>query len=265
MNRLAGKVAVILGAATRDNMGQVMARRFAAEGAKVLVAGRHEDELRKQADEIGGSYALCDITNKADVESLARKAVEDYGRVDVAINCTGWGLLEKLLKTTEEQLDRLYALHMKGSFFFLQVFTESMIGSGGGSIVLISSASTYCTIFHHGAYIGTKAGADAIMRCFANEFGRKGVKINSIAPGLTATPMTEKEVNMPGLKETFLNEYPLGRIGTTGDIANAALWLASDESFVTGQVLQANGGLTLRRNPLPWEINAAMKAAAEKT
>jgi len=70
---------------------------------------------------------------------------------------------------------------------------------------------------------------------------------------------------MPGLKETFLNEYPLGRIGTTADIANAALWLASDESFVTGQVLQANGGLTMRRNPLPWEINAAMKDAAEKT
>lgn len=265
MSRLEGKVAVILGAASKDNMGQVMARRFAREGAKVVVAGRREEELKKIADEVGGTYALCDITKKLDVENLARTAVDTYGRVDVAVNCTGWGLLEKLLKTTEEQLDQLYALHIKGSFFFLQAFTETMTESGGGSIILISSASTYCTIFHHGAYIGTKAGADAMMRCFANEFGRKGIKVNSIAPGLTPTPMTEKEVNMPGLNETFLNEYPLGRIGTTEDISNAALWLATDESFVTGQVIQANGGLTLRRNPLPWEINAAMKAATGKS
>ncbi|MEX2523484.1 MAG: SDR family oxidoreductase [Gammaproteobacteria bacterium] len=265
MSRLEGKVAVILGAASKDNMGQVMARRFTREGAKVVVAGRREEELKKLAEEVDGTYALCDITKKAEVEALAQKAVDTYGRVDVAVNCTGWGLLEKLLKTTEEQLDQLYALHIKGSFFFLQAFTETMTESGGGSIILISSASTYCTIFHHGAYIGTKAGADAMMRCFANEFGRKGIKVNSIAPGLTPTPMTEKEVNMPGLNETFLNEYPLGRIGTTEDISNAALWLATDESFVTGQVIQANGGLTLRRNPLPWEINAAMKAAAEKS
>ena len=74
--------------------------------------------------------------------------------------------------------------------------------------------------------------------------------------------MTEKEINTPGLLDAFLKEYPLGRIGTTNDVANAALWLGSDESFMTGQVLQINGGLTLRRNPLPWEINASMKAAA---
>ena len=75
--------------------------------------------------------------------------------------------------------------------------------------------------------------------------------------------MTEKELNMPGLKETFLKEYPLGRVGDAHDVANAALWLASDESFMTGQVLQINGGLTLRRNPSPFEINAALKAAAK--
>ena len=261
MGRLAGKVAVVLGAAGKDNMGQVIARRFAAEGARVMVSGRHEALLRELALEIDGSYHLCDITKKADVDALAAAAQAAYGRVDVAVNCTGWGLMAKLMDTTEEQLDRLTALQFKGTYFFLQAFVGLMAQSGGGSVITMSSASVYALLHHHAAYIGTKAGADALMRCFANEFGAKQVRVNSIAPGLTATPMTDKEVHMPGLEEAFLKEYPLGRIGTTADIANAALWLASDESFVTGQVLQINGGLTLRRNPTPREINASMKAA----
>ncbi len=89
--------------------------------------------------------------------------------------------------------------------------------------------------------------------------------MNQYAPGLTSTPMTEKEVSMPGLKERFVNEYPLGRIGTTTDVANPALWLASDESFVTGQVVQVKGGLTQRRNSLPWEINAATREASSES
>jgi NAD(P)-dependent dehydrogenase (short-subunit alcohol dehydrogenase family) len=126
----------------------------------------------------------------------------------------------------------------------------------------MSSASVYALLYNHAAYIGTKAGADALVRCFANEFGARGVKVNSIAPGLTVTPMTERDTGLPGLEDAFRKEYPLGRIGTTEDIANAALWLATDESFLTGQVLQVNGGLTLRRNPSPREISASMKAAA---
>ena len=263
MKRLDGKVAVIVGATAKDNMAQVIARRFASENAKVVVSGRHEENLKHLADEIDGIYALCDITKKADVEALARVALDTYGKVDIAINCAGWGLLEKLQKTTEAQLKAVTALHLNGAFFFLQVFAQQMSETGGGSIILTSSASVYCTLYHHAAYIGSKAGADAVMRCFANEYGSKGVKINAIAPGLTSTPMTENEINTPGLLDAFLKEYPMGRIGTTEDVANAALWLGSDESFMTGQVLQINGGLTLRRNPLPWEINASIKAAAK--
>jgi len=86
--------------------------------------------------------------------------------------------------------------------------------------------------------------------------------VNSIAPGLTSTPMTERDVKIPGLEEAFVKEYPLGRIGTTQDVADAALWLAGDECFMTGQVLQVNGGLTLRRNPSQREISASLKAHA---
>lgn len=263
MGRLQDKVAVILGAAGNDNMGQVIARRFAAEGAKVVAAGRNADSLNQIAAEIDGLAVRCDVTQKSDLEALRDAALNHYEQVDIAINCTGWGLMKKLLRTTEEQLDKITDLQFKGSFFFLQVFADQLSQQGGGSIVQISSASVYCPLFHHAAYIGTKAGADAVMRCFANEFGRNSVKINSIAPGLTATPMTQKEVAMPGLVDAFTKEYPLGRIGTSEDVANAALWLASDESFVTGQVIQANGGLTLRRNPMPWEINSSISQATD--
>ena len=262
MGRLEGKVAVILGAAGEGNMGQTIARRFSREGARCVVAGRQAPPLQALATEVGGRHAICDITRKADVEALAKAAVDAYGRVDVAINCTGWGLMAKLLDTTEEQIDRLTALQFKGPYFFLQVFAGLMAQTGGGSIITMSSASVYALLYNHAAYIGTKAGADALVRCFANEFGARGVKVNSIAPGLTVTPMTERDTGLPGLEDAFRKEYPLGRIGTTEDIANAALWLATDESFLTGQVLQVNGGLTLRRNPSPREISASMKVAA---
>ncbi len=265
MGRLEGKVAVVLGAANAGNMGQAIARRFAAEGARVLVAGRHEAPLAALAQELGGSHALCDITRKPQVEALVETARRTYGRIDIGVNCTGWGLLTKLLETTEEQIDQVTALHFKGTFFFLQSFVGAMAASGGGALVTISSASVYALLYHHAAYIGTKAGADALMRCFANELGAKGVRINAIAPGLTATPMTQQEMRLPGLEAAFLNEYPLGRIGTVDDVAAAAVWLAEDECFMTGQVLQVNGGLTLRRNPLPREINAALKAAAPRS
>lgn len=261
MSRLAGKVAVILGASGQGNMAQAMARCFAAEGAHVVVAGRREEPLVALAAEIGGEHCLCDITRKAEVEALAQRTAERHGRVHVAVNATGWGLLARLLDTTEEQLDRISALQFKGQFFFLQAFVGRMAAAGGGSVISISSASVYALLNHHAAYIATKAAGDALVRCFANEFGARGVRVNSIAPGLTESPMTEKELALPGLRETFLKEYPLGRIGNTEDVAQAALWLAGDGCFMTGQVLQINGGLTLRRNPTQSELNAAMKAA----
>jgi NAD(P)-dependent dehydrogenase (short-subunit alcohol dehydrogenase family) len=244
-------------------MGQAIARRFAAEGARVVVAGRNEAALREIAAEIDGRFALCDITRKQEIEALARCATDAFGRIDIAVNCTGLGLIAKLLETTEEQIDRLMDLQFKGTFFFLQVFCQAIAACGGGAVVLTSSASVRALLFHHAAYIGTKAGGEALARCFANEFGTRGVRVNCIAPGLTATPMTAREVAMPGLEEAFVKEYPLKRLGTARDVADAALWLAGGECFMTGQTLQVNGGLTLRRNPLPREINASLAAAGQ--
>jgi 2-hydroxycyclohexanecarboxyl-CoA dehydrogenase len=264
MSRIDGKVAVVLGAAGEGNMAQVIARRLAGEGARVVVAGRAEAPLRRLAQELGGEHRLCDVTRSIDVAELARFAADRFGSLDIAVNCTGWAPMTKLLEVQEDELDKLCALQFKGAYFFLQSVVAQMSAGGGGSIVQISSASAYALLYNHAAYIATKSAGDALVRCFANEFGAKGIRVNSIAPGLTASPMTAREMELPGLQEAFLKEYPLGRIGTAQDVANAVLWLAGDESFITGQVLQINGGLTLRRNPTPREINASLRAAASK-
>lgn len=246
-------------------MGQTIARRLAHEGARIVVAGRKPEALHALAIELDGEFFACDVTRSTDVAALAEFASQRFGSLDIAVNCTGWAPMTKLLDVKEEELDKLSALQFKGVYFFLQSMVAKMAMSGGGSIVQMSSASAYALLYNHAAYIATKAAGDALVRCFANEFGAKGVRVNAIAPGLTGSPMTAHEMNLPGLQDAFIKEYPLGRIGTSDDIANAVLWLASNESFLTGQVLQINGGLTLRRNPTPREISSSMKAAASKT
>ena len=259
MTRLAGKKAVVLGAAGRNNMAQAIARRFAEEGATLVVAGRQEEELARFAAEIGGHHVLCDITRKADADALAAFAATTLGGLDIAVNATGWGLLKPFLETSEDELQRMADLQFKGPFLFFQSMVAAM--PGGGSLIQISSATATIMLNDHAAYMGTKAGTDHVMRCIANDFGARGIRANSISPGLTATPMTGGDQPVPGLFDAFTGSYPLGRIGTSGDIAAAAVWLASDECFMTGQNLQVNGGLTLRRNPSREEIAASVGKA----
>lgn len=264
MSRLKGKGAVVIGAASRDNMGQVIARRFAGEGATVVVAGRRMEELERFAGEIGGHALACDLTDPDQVNALARGAKERLGQVDIALNATGWGLLKPFLETTAEELERITALQFKGPFYLLQAMIGVMAkdrGGRGGSIIQISSATATIMLNDHAAYMGTKAGTDHVVRCVAHEFGAVGIRANSISPGLTDTPMTADAKAVPGLFEAFRAGYPLGRWGTAEDIAAAAVWLASDECFMTGENLQVNGGLTLRRNPTREEIAASVAAA----
>ncbi|MCO6056889.1 SDR family oxidoreductase [Pseudomonas sp. MOB-449] len=257
---LDGKVAVVLGAAGRDNMGQAIARRFRNEGATVIVAGRHLGELERLAAEIGGHATVCDITDRDQVFALFAFARDKAGKVDVAVNATGWGLLRPFLATSSEELERMSALQFIGPFMFCQAAVGAM--GEGGSIIQISSATATIMFHDHAAYMGTKAGTDHVIRCVANEFGARGIRANSISPGVTDTPMTAEASQVPGLFEAFVAGYPLGRIGTSDDVAAAAVWLASDECFMTGQNLQVNGGLTLRRNPNPEEIEASVARAA---
>lgn len=259
MTNLSGKVAVVIGAAGAGNMGQHIARALADAGAKVVVAGRKADELKRFAGAIAGDWALCDLSRKADVEALAATVIDRHGKVDIAINATGWGLLKSLHDITEEELDQIIALQFKGVHYFLSAFVRAM--PHGGSLVQISSATTQCIIDDHAAYIATKSASEALIRCVANQYGSQGIRANVLSPGFTDSPMTEAAFAVPGLVDAFIKEYPLGRVGTSEDIAKAALWVVSDDCFMSGQNLQINGGLTLRRNPRPGEIGSAIGAA----
>ncbi len=259
--QLDGKRAVVIGAAGNNNMGQVIADRLVAEGARVVVSGRKAEFLDSfVAAHPGKAFAkTCDITDKAQTDALAAFASEQMGGVDIAINATGWGLLKPFLETTPEEIQQISDLQFKGPFLFFQSMIEAM--KDGGSLIQISSATATIMLNDHAAYMGTKAGTDHVMRCIANEFGEQGIRANSISPGLTDTPMTAAGMATPGLHEAFLPAYPLGRIGTSDDIAAAAVFLSSDQCFMTGQNLQVNGGLTLRRNPWKHEITASVMAA----
>jgi len=252
--RLEGKAAVVVGAAGRNNAGQAIARRFAAEGARVLVAGRREAPLAALAAEIGGHHALADIRHRAEVEALRDAAVAALGRVDILVNAAGVAPLTPLEQVTEDELELLSALQFKGVHHLLRAFVPLMAAQGAGSIIQISSATTDRVIDNHAAYIATKAAGDALIRAIANQYGPAGVRANSLVPGLMASPMTEAVMQVPGLEARFAREYPLGRIGTVEDLAAAAVFVASDECFMTGQALQVNGGLTLRRNPTSAEL-----------
>ena len=265
MGRLAGRKAVIIGASSQGNMGQCIARRFLAEGAAVLVSGRKADVLGAFAQETGCAWMACDLTDEASVQALADGATAQLGGIDIAVNASGWGLLKPFLDTSRDELETMTALQFIGPFQFFQAMIGKMgtaHGGRGGSLIQISSATASIMLNDHAAYMGTKAGVDHVVRCIAHEFGKEGVRANSISPGLTETPMSAEAMEVPGVLEAFLPGYPLARIGTADDIAAAAVWLASDECFMTGENLQVNGGLPLRRNPTNDEMLASIASAA---
>lgn len=244
-SRLAGKHAVVLGASKPNNMGQAIARRFAAEGAAVLVSGRHGHEvLADLAGEIRGTFFPCDISLESDIAALAAHAMERLGGIDIAVNATGWGLLKSFLDTTADELDEMAAIQFRGPFQFFQHMVRSM--ARGGSIIQISSVVANIMCPDHAAYMATKAATDHLIRIIADEFGQRGIRANSISPALTPTPMAHGVLSATAC---FLPHFPLGRICSAEDIAAAASWLASDECYMTGENLQVNGGFRLRGHP----------------
>jgi NAD(P)-dependent dehydrogenase (short-subunit alcohol dehydrogenase family) len=248
-----------MGATRHGNMGQSIARCFLQEGASVVVTGRTAAGLEAFAGETGCRWRACDIRLKEDIARLASFTLDECGAVDVAVNCAATGQYSPFEQTTEAEIDEMLAIIFKGSFYFMQVMVGAM--KRGGSIINVSSAVADIMFENHAAYMGAKAGMNHVTRAVANEFGARGIRANIIAPGLTITPMLGSFMT-PGMIDAFVKEYPLGRVTTVEDVANAALFVASDECFMTGQTLHVTGGLTLRRNPTAAEIQACIAAAA---
>lgn len=261
--RLDGRVALVFGAGRAGNMGQVIARNIAGSGAITVVCGRDREAIADLAAQIGGSSYVCDITRKSEVEAAISYAAATHGGCHIVVNAAGIGASSPALDTTEEEIDLLMDVQVKGTMFVLQAAGRFMAANGGGSIIQVSSATAAAVVENYAAYIATKSAGEALVKCFANELGAMNVKVNAVAPGFTHTPMTDGAANTPGLADVFASKTPLGRIGTSADIADAIIWLAQDGSFITGQTLQINGGLTLRGNPMGSEIQRAIMKAMQ--
>ncbi|MFA7585986.1 MAG: SDR family oxidoreductase [Novosphingobium sp.] len=244
--RLKGKRAIVLGAAP-GNMGHTIAQKFSDEGAQVMLAGRRGEVLADLAANHGMAATTCDITRREDSAQLASTVTQAFGQLDILVNAVGVNLLTPFEATREEDLRRVTDAHFIGPFMLYQAMLSVM--ADGASLIQISSATATIMLNDHAAYMGSKAGMDHVIRCIANEYGHRGIRANSISPGITETPMTAGAKAVPGVWEAYEASYPLGRAGTSQDIAAAALWLASDECFMTGENLQVNGGLVLRGNP----------------
>jgi 3-oxoacyl-[acyl-carrier protein] reductase len=248
--KLDGKVAVVTGASR--GIGKAIAETFAREGADVVVNYvKSENEAKEVVKQIKamGRRALAvkaDVSKRADAQRMFNKVLAEFGRVDILVNNAGIGTGGTTLDTPEEDWDRVIAVNLKGPFNCTQIAAKTMVEQKSGKIINISSISGLGGApVGELAYCCAKAALIAMTTVAAQDLGPYGINVNSVAPGWTRTDMTsratrEKTEELQRLKAGMA---AMRRIGEPQDIANAALFLASDEaSFVTGQVLVADGG-----------------------
>ncbi|HEX2765384.1 MAG TPA: SDR family oxidoreductase [Candidatus Limnocylindria bacterium] len=244
--RLAGKVAIITGAGR--NIGRAMAERFAAEGARVVVADNHDGRATAVVDGIraAGGEAIAvvvDVTREDDVARMVATAVERYGRLDVLVNNVAVTVNKPILDTTIEEWELVMNVTLRSAFLGIKHGARAMIEAGnGGSIVNVGSTSGHRGAKGKFVYAVAKAGVNNLTRSAAVDLAEHGIRVNTLTPTQTGSPVgQDDDVPDRGIKPGGI---PLGRFGRPPEQANAALFLASDEaSFVTGADLVCDGGL----------------------
>ena len=228
-----------------SGLGLATARKFAVEGARVALWDVDESRGRELVDELGADRALfrkVDVSSEQEVDAAIGEVVERFGRIDILINNAGITRDATLLKMTDEQFDQVVDVNLKGVFHCGRAAARTMVEAGSGVIVNIASVVALYGNFGQTNYVATKAGVIGMTRVWARELGRKGVRVNAIAPGFIATDMVRA---MPEKVQQMMAERaPLQRMGRPEEIADACCFLASDEaSFIHGAVLSVDGGL----------------------
>jgi len=245
MPLLTEKTAIVTGASR--GIGLAIARRFAAEGARVVIASRSAPP----ADIESGvcRWQEADVSNPEQVEALFEQAAARSGRVDVLVNNAGVQLEKTVADTSEAEWDWLMAINLKGLFLCSRAAVRRMRGQGGGVIVNLGSVSGQIAEYAMAAYCASKAGVHGLTRAIAVDHGPEGVRCNAILPGWIRTEMMDQAFALAedpaAVERRALARHPLGRMGTPEDIAAMAAWLASDEAeFVSGQFFTVDGALT---------------------
>jgi len=244
--KLEGKVAVVTGG--NSGIGLATAKRFAAEGASVVITGRRQAELDKAVAEVGHSAigVQGDVSRLADLDRLFAVVKEKYGRVDVLFANAGGATFAPLGEITEEHFDREFGINVKGLLFTVQKALP--LFSDGGSIILNASIVSIKGMPAFSVYSATKAAVRSFARTWTVDLKDRKIRVNALSPGPIDTPGVDGLVNSPEeaqrFKEGMASQVPLGRVGSPDEIAKVAVFLASDDSsYVTGVELFVDGGM----------------------
>jgi NAD(P)-dependent dehydrogenase (short-subunit alcohol dehydrogenase family) len=256
---LKSRVAIITGGSR--GMGRAIAIRFAEEGCSSVIADVLDKEAAQTVKEVSRKgkkalYVRCDVTDSRQVKAMVDKAIGEFKKIDIMVNCAGIGRPPQLISDiSEAEYDRVVAVNMKGIFLCLQEIAPHMKANNYGKIINIASLAGVVPAAFSVHYAAAKAGALHLSKCFALEMAKYNVCVNAILPGMIRTDMTA-DFAPPGIPDLdkFMGEMakgiPLGREGTTDDIASAALFLASDQSsYITGDAISVGGGMPGRGVP----------------
>jgi len=259
VNRLRGKIAIVVGAGQQPGEGigngRAMSILFAREGAKVMLVDKNLDrakETKSMIDKEGGESFVfeADITKEDNCQRLANKCVDVYGKIDILVNNVGIGTGDrKLVDLSEEAWDKIFDINLKGMFFVCKYVLPMMEKQESGSIINISSVAAVAAV-RYVAYKISKSGVNSLTHQLAMKYAKNGIRVNAIMPGLINTPMAIEGISKGSRmsKEDLIkmrnSMVPLkGGMGSAWDIANAALFLASDEAkFITSVILPVDGG-----------------------
>lgn len=250
MSRLAGKVAVITGG--NAGIGEAVAKRFACEGASVVITGRRQEELDRVAADIqhdkGSVLAVAgSVTDDSHARSVVEQAVRRFTRIDILINNAGIGAFgQRIHETDDETWARVLDVNVTGVFRMTRAVVPTMLAQGKGAIVNVSSIASLVGIPLLPAYAASKGALDSLTRSIAIDYAKDGIRCNVVNPGLVATPMAAPLMKNSEQLDPILSHYPIRRPGQPEEIANLILYLASDEAaWVTGGTFPIDGGMTV--------------------